>query len=127
MSGPLLQDVQELPFHYAPIGYAAPLDCGVLGFLRREACPSGQPDPLLPAVTRFVAARPFTGPWALMRRFNIGLQRARGLLTELAERRLVRGHWCRQAAVAFLNDSEAWAFRRYRVQPGTWAALQGCV
>lgn len=113
MRDTILQDVQALPIHYAPIGYTA------------QWYVHDRPDPLLPAVTRFVAARPFTGPRALMRRFDIGLQRARELLTELVERRLVRGHWCRQAAIAFLNDSEVWAFRMYRVQPGAWRTLQG--
>ncbi|MFJ7111275.1 hypothetical protein ACIQU2_27420 [Pseudomonas sp. NPDC098740] len=87
------------------------------------ASPAAHDDPLLPAVTRFVAARPFTGPGALRRRFGIGLQRARCLLTVLVEQRLVRGHWCRRAAIAFLNDSEVWAFRMYRVQPWAWASL----
>jgi len=109
----------------APIGHA-PLFTGVIELAGRlSPVTLGEADPLLPAVARWVAARSFTGPGAIRRRFGIGLHRARRLLTALVERRLVRGQWCRVASIAFVAGSEEWAFRIYRVQPCAWAELQG--
>ncbi|WP_130901861.1 hypothetical protein [Pseudomonas sp. Sample_23] len=109
----------------APIGHTA-LYTGVIKFAGRlSPVRLGEADPLLPAVARWVAARPFTGPGAVRRRFGIGLHRARRLLTALVERRLLRGQWCRVASIAFVAGSEDWAFRIYRVQPWAWADLQG--
>lgn len=112
MSGPLLQDGQALPIHYVPIGYTAMR--GV-----------GWSDPLLSAVTRFVAARPFTGPGALKRRFGIGLNRARWLLIELEDQGVVRGHWRRLVAARYAKKGDAYSFRMYRVRPWAWAKVQG--
>ncbi|SEC63719.1 hypothetical protein [Pseudomonas costantinii] len=81
-------------------------------------------DPLLPAARRFVAARPFTGPRALMRRFGVGLQRARWLLVALEEKGVVRGHWGRLVARGELDGREVLSFRVYRVQSWAWANLQ---
>lgn len=82
-------------------------------------------DPLLPRVTRFVASRPFTGPRALMRRFGIGLQRARWLLVTLEDQCLVRGHWSRLHASRTLDGKALYSFQVYRVQPWAWRSLQG--
>lgn len=82
-------------------------------------------DPLLLAARRFVAARPFTGPRALMRRFGIGLQRSRWLLVALEESGVVRGHWGRLVARGDLNGREMYSFRVYRVQPWAWSELKG--
>lgn len=112
MSGPILQDVHALPIHYAPIGHTAPR--GV-----------AWSDPLLPAVTRFVAARPFTGPGALKRRFGIGLNRARWLLIELEGQGVVRGHWKRLVAASYAKEGDTYSFRMYRVRPWSWAKVQG--
>ena len=84
-----------------------------------------QLDPLLPAVARFVAARPFTGSGALMRRYGIGLQRARWLLIKLEDRGVVRGHWSRLVARGSIGERAVYAFRIYRVRPWVWAELQG--
>ena len=81
-------------------------------------------DPLLPLARRFVAARPFTGPGALMRRFGIGLQRSRWLLVALEESGVVRGHWGRLVASGSLNGREVLSFRVYRVYSSAWANLQ---
>lgn len=85
--------------------------------------PIGHRDPLLPAVKRFVAARPFTGPGALMRRFGIGLQRSRWMLIELEEQGVVRGHWGRLVAAGRKGGLEVYSHRIYRVNHGAWAAL----
>lgn len=82
-------------------------------------------DPLLLSVTRFVAARPFTGPRALMRRFGVGLDRARWLLVTLEQKGVVRGQWARLDAAGSLAGVEVYSFRMYRVQPWAWRALQG--
>lgn len=82
-------------------------------------------DPLLPSVTRFVAARPFTGPRALMRRFGVGLERARWLLVALDEKGVVRGQWARLDAAGSLAGAEVYSFRMYRVQAHAWRSLQG--
>lgn len=82
---------------------------------------------LLDQAARFVAARPFTGPRALMRRFRIGLQAARWLLINLEQQGLVRGHWSRLVAVGGLGGTDVYSFRIYRVQPWAWAATQGAV
>lgn len=84
---------------------------------------SDVPDALLSAAERFVAARPFTGPGALMRRFGIGLQRARWLLVELEEKGVVRGHWSRLVAGGHARGGPVYSYRVYRVQPWVWAAL----
>lgn len=124
----LLVDGVELPpvaIGSAPIGHT-PMFTGAIELGGRlSPVPLGEADPLLPAVARWVAARPFTGPGAVRRRFGIGLHRARRLLTALVERRLLRGHWCRVASIAFVAGSEEWAFRIYRVQPWAWADMQG--
>lgn len=86
---------------------------------------SGQPEPLMSAARRFVAARPFTGPRSLMRRFGIGLQGARWLLVNLEQQGVVRGHWRRLEAASSLAGSELYSFRIYRVQPWAWRSLQG--
>jgi hypothetical protein len=85
---------------------------------------SAQPEPLFSAARRFVAARPFTGPRALMRRFGIGLQGARWLLVNLEQSGVVRGHWSRLVAGGSLAGSEVYSFRVYRVQPWAWRDLQ---
>lgn len=82
-------------------------------------------DPLLSAARRFVAARPFTGPRALMRRFGIGFQRSRWLLVALEESGVVRGHWSRLVARGDLDGRTVYSFRVYRVQPWAWRQLQG--
>ncbi|MBX7274424.1 hypothetical protein K2E95_00215 [Pseudomonas sp. ERGC3:01] len=84
---------------------------------------SGVIDPLLSAATRFVAARPFTGPRALMHRFGIGLQRARWLLVELEEKGVVCGHWSRLLASGHGRGGTVYSFRVYRVRPWSWAVL----
>jgi len=84
-------------------------------------------DPLLTRVTRFVAARPFTGPRALMRRFGVGLDRARWLLVALDDKGVVRGHWSRLVAAGRLEGKAVYSHRMYRVQPWAWADLQGGV
>ncbi|MNN78259.1 hypothetical protein D3C81_1947950 [compost metagenome] len=76
-------------------------------------------------MTRFVAARPFTGPRALMRRFGVGLDRARWLLVTLEQKGVVRGQWARLDAAGSLAGVEVYSFRMYRVQPWAWRALQG--
>lgn len=81
------------------------------------------PDLLLSAAARFVAARPFTGPGALMRRFGIGLQRARWLLVELEEKGVVRGHWGRLVAAGQGRGGPVYSHRIYRVNRWAWAAL----
>jgi hypothetical protein len=81
-------------------------------------------DPLFRSARRFVAARPFTGPRALMRRFGIGLQRARWLLVALEESGVVRGHWGRLVARGELDGREVLSFRVYRVYSSAWANLQ---
>lgn len=91
--------------------------------------PVGKPrqwlgDPLLAAARRFVAARPFTGPRALMRRFGIGFQRSRWLLVALEESGVVRGHWGRLVARGELDGREVLSFRVYRVNSWAWANLQ---
>lgn len=106
-------DANPLPIHYAPIGHTARLYV------------HAQPDPLLPAVTRFVAARPFTGPRALMRRFSIGLHAARWLLINLEQQGVVRGHWSRLMAAGSLGGGPVYSFRVYRVQSWAWRSLQG--
>ncbi|MFJ7286335.1 hypothetical protein [Pseudomonas sp. NPDC099000] len=121
MSAPILQDVHALPIHGAAPGHA-PLYTGVIGF---AGAPLGHRDPLLPAVKRFVAARPFTGPGALMRRYGIGLERARWLLVVLEEWGVVRGHWGRLVAAGSLGGVEVYSFRMYRVQAHAWRSLQG--
>lgn len=83
-----------------------------------------QAEPLLKKARRFVAARPFTGPGALMRRFGIGLQEARWLLVNLDAQGVVRGHWSRLDATSSLGGVEVYAFRMYRVQPRAWADLR---
>lgn len=80
-------------------------------------------DPLLSAARRFVAARPFTGPRALMRRFGVGLQRARWLLVALEEKGVVRGHWSRLVAGGKLNGRDVYSFRVYRVHSWAWSNL----
>lgn len=82
-------------------------------------------DPLLPRVTRFVAARPFTGPRALMRRFGVGLDRARWLLVALDDKGVVRGHWSRLVASGRLEGKVVYSHRMYLVRPWAWADLQG--
>lgn len=82
-------------------------------------------DPLLPRVTRFVAARPFTGPRALMRRFGVGLDRARWLLVALEDKGVVRGHWSRLVASGHLKGKVVYSHRMYLVRPWAWADLQG--
>lgn len=91
--------------------------------------PVGKPrqwlgDPLLPLARRFAAARPFTGPRALMHRFGIGLQRARWLLVALEENGVVRGHWGRLVGGGVLDGRPVYSFRVYRVQPWAWADLR---
>lgn len=81
------------------------------------------PDSLLSAAIRFVAARPFTGPGALIRRFGIGLQRARWLLVELEEKGVVRGHWGRLVAAGHARGGPVYSHRIYRVHSSAWAAL----
>lgn len=81
-------------------------------------------DPLLRAAHRFVAARPFTGPRALMRRFGVGLQRARWLLVALEEKGVVRGHWRSLVARGELDGREVLSFRVYQGQPWAWSDLQ---
>lgn len=72
------------------------------------AAPLGADDPLLAAVSRFVAARRYVGSWAVMRRFGIGRKRATVLLGALRWMRIV------------------WPMGRvYRVNPSAWATLQG--
>jgi hypothetical protein len=86
---------------------------------------SEQTKPLLDQAARFVAARPFTGPRALMRRFAIGLNAARWLLINLEQRGVVRGHWSRLVASATLGGVDVYSHRIYRVQPWAWRSLQG--
>lgn len=91
--------------------------------------PVGKPrqwlgDPLLPLARRFAAARPFTGPRALMRRFGVGLQRARWLLVALEEQGVVRGHWGRLVAAGHTRGGPVYSFRVYRVYSSAWANLQ---
>jgi hypothetical protein len=93
-------------------------------FTLRPSLP-GDNDPLRPAASRFVAARPFTGPGALMRRFGIGLWRARWLLISLEDQGVVRGHWNRLVAGCPAGMRDVYAYRMYRVRPHAWAALQG--
>jgi len=75
-------------------------------------------DSLVQAVTRHVAARPFTGPRALMHRFGIGLQHARWILVVLEQRGLVRGHCGRLVATSYIQGVSA--HRIYRVNPEAW-------
>lgn len=82
-------------------------------------------DPLLPRVTRYVAARPFTGPRALMRRFGVGLDRARWLLVALEDKGVVRGHWSRLVVTGRLAGKVVYSHRMYLVRPWAWADLQG--
>lgn len=84
---------------------------------------SSVPDSLFGAAERFVAARPFTGPGALMRRFGIGLQRARWLLVELEQKGVVRGHWGRLVAAGHARGGPVYSHRIYRVHSRAWAAL----
>ena len=132
MSGPLLSDVQALPIGFAPIGYAAPLSFGpddvpvalqatltAQAFLRVGqfspfmAPPIGHDDPLVPAASRFVAARPGAiGSGALMRRFGIGRLRAGMLLYVLSCSRVCLGRPFRGV---------------FRVNRQAWADLQGGV
>lgn len=72
--------------------------------------PAGHDDPLLPAVRRFVAARPIIGRVALMRRFGVGRQRAAQWLEVLCVQRVCLGNPVRGVL---------------RVNPHAWAALQG--
>ena len=77
------------------------------------APPIGHDDPLLPAVSRFVAARPGAiGSGALMRRFGIGRLRAGILLYVLSCSRVCLGRPFRGV---------------YRVNHEAWTALQGGV
>ena len=72
------------------------------------AAPLGADDPLLPAVSRFVAAHRHVGPWVVMRRFSMGRKRATVLLGALCWMRIV------------------WASGRlYRVNPHAWGELVG--
>ncbi|SEC61989.1 hypothetical protein [Pseudomonas costantinii] len=50
-----------------------------------------------------------------MRRFGVGLQRARWLLVALEEKGVVRGHWGRLVARGELDGREVLSFRVYRV------------
>ncbi|MHA6236855.1 hypothetical protein [Pseudomonas fluorescens group sp. PF-69] len=86
---------------------------------------SGVTPALLDQAARFVAARPFTGPRALMRRFSIGLHAARWLLINLEQQGLVRGHWSRLVASASLGGVDVYSHRIYRVQPWAWRTLTG--
>lgn len=72
------------------------------------AAPAGHDDPLLPAVTRFVAARPAIGRGALVRWFGVGRYRAGRLLEVLRAQRVCLGYPARNV---------------YRVNPHAWAAL----
>jgi hypothetical protein len=71
--------------------------------------PLGHDDPLLPAVTRFVAARPVVGVVGLARRFGLGRRRAGRLLEVLRAQRVCLGY--------------PW-HGVYRVNPHAWVALQ---
>ncbi|MFJ4132423.1 hypothetical protein [Pseudomonas cyclaminis] len=90
-----------------------------------ESPPDKLADSPLPAAARFVAARPFTGPGALMRRFGIGLQRARWLLVDLEQQGVVRGHWSRLVAAGHTRGGPVYSHRIYRVSPGAWSSIQG--
>lgn len=73
--------------------------------------PMGYDDPLLPAVTRFVAARPgLIGSGALARRFGIGRLRAARLLVVLHVTRVCLGYRPRGL---------------WRVEHSVWRALHG--
>lgn len=75
------------------------------------APPIGHDDPLLPAVSRFVAARPGAiGAGALMRRFGIGRKRAGMLLYVLSCSRVCLGRPVRGV---------------FRVNYWAWPDLQG--
>lgn len=110
----LYVDGEELPpvaIGSAPIGYAAPLDVGVVSWAEHVQAvfdanpmplagqwpafltpPIGYDDPLLSAAMRFVAARPGRiGGGALMRRFGIGRKRAGTLLYVLSCTRVCLG------------------------------------
>ena len=80
----------------------------------------------LAAARFFVAARPFTGPGALMRRFGIGLHRARWLLVVLEERRVVRGHWGRLVAAGCEGGRLIEVFGMYRVSSSAWPSVMAC-
>lgn len=90
-----------------------------------EFSPGKITDSLLPAAARFVAARPFTGPRSLMRRFGIGLQRARWLLIDLEQQGVVKGHWSRLVAASHTRGVAVYSHRVYRVNPWTWNNIQG--
>lgn len=90
-----------------------------------ESRPDRLPDSLLPAAARFVAARPFTGPRSLMRRFGIGLQRARWLLIDLEQQGVVKGHWSRLVAASHTRGASVYSHRIYRVNPWVWNNIQG--
>lgn len=90
-----------------------------------EYPPDRLPDSLLPAAARFVAARPFTGPRSLMRRFGIGLQRARWLLIDLEQQGVVKGHWSRLVATSQTRGVSVYSHRIYRVNPWAWNSIQG--
>lgn len=75
--------------------------------------PIGHDDPLVPAVSRFVAARPgLIGPGALVRRFGIGRRHARQLLEVLNASRVCLGRRPRGL---------------WRIEHWVWPALQGGV
>lgn len=75
--------------------------------------PIGHDDPLVPAVSRFVAARPgLIGPGALVRRFGIGGRHARQLLEVLHASRVCLGYRPRGL---------------WRVEHRVWPELQGGV
>lgn len=64
-------------------------------------------DPLLDDATRFAAARSTVGVGALMRRFRIGPVRARALLFDLDERRVLMSYLRGNCEVASINP-HAW-------------------
>ncbi|WP_176257440.1 hypothetical protein [Pseudomonas sp. R16(2017)] len=79
-------------------------------------------DSLLEAASRHVAARPFTGPRALMRRFGIGLQGARWILVRLEQQGVMRGHWGRRVAASHIHGVSVYSHRIYRVNPQVWSS-----
>ncbi|WP_256576462.1 hypothetical protein [Pseudomonas sp. B11(2017)] len=79
-------------------------------------------DSPLQAASRHVAARPFTGPRALMRRFGIGLQRARWILVRLEQHGVVRGHWGRLVVASHIHGVSVYSHRIYRVNPEAWSS-----
>jgi len=80
----------------------------------------------LAAARFFVAARPFTGPGALMRRFGIGLHRARWLLVVLEEQRVIRGQWGRLVAAGCEGGRLIEVFGMYRVSSNAWRGVMAC-